>query len=714
MAQVPYQPVPTVAPSTEGTPNISVGAPGAAFGAGVAKELGDAGQMLFTNAMQMQQLQNEADVNQAMTDYLIKSGELDNAFRLLQGNKAQAQLPQHIQALTELRANSRAGLNPMAQKLFDRETMRRYGYDVVNASNYAATQAKAFHKQSVEANQIAMADRTAKDPYNTKYMDDVIQGTIDSETKLSLDEGDTNPMTKVRVQQKVGRVISAVSASMARHDPDSAKGLLERWKDKIPEVDYLKALDTVNTRAVQVHSAMDARRLVGGEAAVSPQDANLVVQIAATKGWTGGTFTPENISRLVSQESGWQNLPPNKAGYAGFFQMKPKEFGLTPDDFAKMSFEDQLNLYASQYLTKHGYTGVEDLGVMNAAPAFSKASDSAIAYPAGSIEAVSNPQWVKYSNAGGAVTVGGIKAWAAAGVSGLTPETNMSKLLDKGAQLAKMRFPGNPVLQEQYLEAFQTRLRSNAALQRSELKTQMQANRNGIDETLFKIGANGLGPRDLDEAMAIDPNFQQKWETAKVLNPTISKHIKDTFQYWSNVEHRTGTLGWEARVDAANGLAAGLHPGDIEQFLAISPASLGAPYGVTEKIRAKQLAVQKKAQDTARLNSYLRAVQPQLADAGIYANNPGEYNQFVGAFQAKIEDWESKNPAKRLPEADAKGMAASLIRERGGWWGFFTTRNFEVPSSFITEEMQNKFEKRFGHAPTPADIYRLYQLSKTP
>lgn len=162
-------------------------------------------------------------------------------------------------------------------------------------------------------------------------------------------------------------------------------------------------------------------------AAQSPQESNmplldlssLVDKVAGEFGYNkpGTTFTPDNVAKLVHQESANKNEPPNKYGYAGYFQMKPSEFGLTPRDFANMSFEDQLRLYAGKYLPKYKYTGTEDLGVLNAAPAYANKPDDFVAYRAGSKEALANPQWVKHSNANGAVTVGGIKAWAQGGAA---------------------------------------------------------------------------------------------------------------------------------------------------------------------------------------------------------------------------------------------------------------------------------------------------------
>lgn len=727
MPRVPfqYQPYPEVSPTTEGTPSVHVDTPVAAFGGATAQATSALGRTLehsadtlFNTALSMQKDQLEANVNEAVTQNLVSTGELDNKFRLLQGKDPQEQLEGHKNTLVSSRESIRNGLKTdYERKLFDRETMRRLGYDIVNASNYSAQQFKQYTNQSYEANQLSMVDRVAKDPYNEQYVNDVIQSTIDSESKASAALGDPPELTQMKIKAKLGRVVDGLTNSLAKENPDRAMQILEKFykEDKVSATQYQETKAKITDKGIQYHSAMDARTLAGGP--VPPnhpaaQAAPIIAQIAEIKGWDkpGSTFTTENIYRLVQQESGGKNMPPNQYGYAGYFQMKPKEFGLTPADFAKMSFEQQLDLYANSYLKKYGYDGTQDLGVMNAAPAFGKSSDLKIAYPAGSPEAMANPSWVKYSQAGGAVTVGGIKAWAAAGGQGSVtiPEVTLPEIMQRGAELAKKHFPDNVAAQERYLEQLGSHAQRNSTLMRSQITQTIRANRTAIDSVLFNPGAGDRGPTSLEEANRIDPNFGQKWEDAARLNPTITKHINDTFNYNAKQDvpmNQERFDRWQA--------AKGMRVTDPDQFKTLSLASLDLPRAQYNELHTMQLADAKKTQDTSKINGYLRAVQPMINDAGIYANNPGKYNQFVGAFQARIEEMAGQKGGKMPTVAEAQGIAASLIRDRGGFMGFGTTQDFEVPSSFITDELKDKFAKKYGHEPTPAEIFRLYQLSKT-
>ncbi|MDO8876356.1 MAG: hypothetical protein Q7V40_09650, partial [Pseudolabrys sp.] len=182
-------------------------------------------------------------------------------------------------------------------------------------------------------------------------------------------------------------------------------------------------LDALSAQNVFAQPTKTESTLPSGEGQY-PQYANIIKQIGAEKGWQ--SFNPATVGQLLKGESGGRNMPPNKYGYTGYFQMRPNEFTkdgqflpnarnyggprMTPQDFANMSFAEQAQLYANR-LEKLGYDGTQNLGVMNAAPAFKNAADDTVAYPAGSRAAAANPAWVRNSDAGGAVTVAGIKRW---------------------------------------------------------------------------------------------------------------------------------------------------------------------------------------------------------------------------------------------------------------------------------------------------------------
>ena len=127
---------------------------------------------------------------------------------------------------------------------------------------------------------------------------------------------------------------------------------------------------------------------------ITNANADIIGRIAEEKGWKTDTWNPQQISNLVAQESGGRNLPPNRYGFAGYFQLqtdpnKKGYMGVTWDQMQNMPFDQQARLY-SDYLTKFKYSGSENLGVMNAAPAFANKPDDTIVYRANSREAKAN------------------------------------------------------------------------------------------------------------------------------------------------------------------------------------------------------------------------------------------------------------------------------------------------------------------------------------
>src|SRR5581483_2698427 len=94
MPQVPYQPVPQVAPSEAATPGVRVNAPTEAFGGasaaateGLGKGFEQAGNELFGRAVALQQLANETEAREADAQYMLQAGDLHAKFNALEGKE---------------------------------------------------------------------------------------------------------------------------------------------------------------------------------------------------------------------------------------------------------------------------------------------------------------------------------------------------------------------------------------------------------------------------------------------------------------------------------------------------------------------------------------------------------------------------------------------------------------------------------------------------
>jgi hypothetical protein len=122
---------------------------------------------------------------------------------------------------------------------------------------------------------------------------------------------------------------------------------------------------------------------------------------------------------LVQGESGMGRNMVQRNQYAGYFALGSDEayrkMGLSKQQFAALPFDQQLDAY-TRWAKQNDPSGthIRNLGLFNAASALSWQGkpDDTVVYPAGSREARANAStWGANSNAGGAVTIGGIKRY---------------------------------------------------------------------------------------------------------------------------------------------------------------------------------------------------------------------------------------------------------------------------------------------------------------
>lgn len=163
----------------------------------------------------------------------------------------------------------------------------------------------------------------------------------------------------------------------------------------------------------------------------------------------------------------------------------------------------------------------------------------------------------------------------------------------------------------------------------------------------------------------------------------------------------------------------GLRTTNPDAFQNLDVADSGLPRAMQKEMINLQLSDAKKLNDTTRINAALRTVAPMLNDSGIYASRTdtdtnAKYNQFVGAFDQKLSEFE-KEKQKFPNEEEQRQIAAGLLGTVAGS-GWFKTdvggrQGFEVPSQFKSQVVPD-FIKNFGRPPTPRELYRLYQKNQ--
>lgn len=275
MPTVPYQPVSEVTPSGQGLSYFSdKGATEAAFGVNVGTAMEHFGQQLErtastveSNVLASQALKNEADVNQAVTADIMTSGELNNKFRQLPGSQAQEALDDHVKALKESREKLRAGLsNDMARKMFDQQTMHRMGLDVVNSSQYAATQMKQFTKQSYSDKSDAIIQDMSENAVGANDPSRFQRGVkqlIDIEHEKGKLDGDNPEAVNKSIRTQLTKATSAITSALSKNDPAAAQKVLDMAREKkVVDASQVENIQNkIDSNAVQNYALLDAAKI---------------------------------------------------------------------------------------------------------------------------------------------------------------------------------------------------------------------------------------------------------------------------------------------------------------------------------------------------------------------------------------------------------------------------------------------------------------------
>lgn len=240
MPGVPYDPVPSIAPTEAATPRPNVNAPVGAFGGEVAHAIEGlgavtthAGNELFGRAVAIQQLNNETEAREADAKYMIGAGDLHAKFNSLEGQERVKAFPQYTKDLQDLRVKTRNDLsNPMAQKMYDASSLSTMGRSIFNGAGAAATANKEWAHTTVNAQHELLVKGTYDSPDDdSAFRAAISQNHSTSATRAALTPGGASP-ERVALMQRQGdsTIASNRILGMARNQPYKASQMLEQYK----------------------------------------------------------------------------------------------------------------------------------------------------------------------------------------------------------------------------------------------------------------------------------------------------------------------------------------------------------------------------------------------------------------------------------------------------------------------------------------------------
>lgn len=267
MPQVP-SPVPSVGVSDTPLSKVSINTPEAAFGGATAaaisslgRTLDSAGSELFSRALALKQVDNEAEAKEADTQYMIQTGQLHAEYNSLQGDAAVKAYPKYQTDLEAERNKIRDGLsNDTVKKLYDSSTKSTMGRNIFNGAGHAATQQKQHVAGASTSRVDALMDQTIQSPDERTF----ISSLKSVEAEIRGTQAGIAGWSPEKAEEEVARAKSKLITNrvqgLSRTDPFAAQDFLEKNRSSLIAADVNKA-DNFAQSAVRGLGA----KLISGE-----------------------------------------------------------------------------------------------------------------------------------------------------------------------------------------------------------------------------------------------------------------------------------------------------------------------------------------------------------------------------------------------------------------------------------------------------------------
>ena len=304
MPVVPYSPVANVEPTTQGISPVRIDAPSAAFGTDVAAAIGGlgkavegAGNELYARADAMQQLKNESDARDADTQYMIAAGDLHAKYSALEGKAAVDAYPDYAKALQDARIQQRNTLtNPIAQKMYDGNSLSTMGRSIFNGAGHAATENKAYALGTATSQVDLDAKAVEDNPQDDAAFNQKIQKTQANAKTISALKGfdDGGAQEQDLTRKLTSGIWASRITGFAKTDPFAASTYLDAHKTEMTQTDYDRVSNIVQTKGTAVgavniaNSVFAAHRQPDGTYDATAAEMHDEVKAQATK------FDPDN------------------------------------------------------------------------------------------------------------------------------------------------------------------------------------------------------------------------------------------------------------------------------------------------------------------------------------------------------------------------------------------------------------------------------------
>lgn len=697
-SQVPYTGEPTVAPTDAPIPSRTADAPLSAFGGASAAaesqlggQLEKSGTELWDRAVAMQQLNQQADAINKISDLADKQTDEYMKFRSLEGKAAVDAFPGFKDKMNQMREDVGATLgSDYARKLYLQESRAQQTRVMFSAAAHAGDQQKSYLKGTSQAHIDSGQNAVSAMPDSEEaYQDSLNRNRAEAEVQQGLHGwSDDQKQDFIRTQDAT-TVYNRVTA-LARTQPLAAQKILDKAMDdgKISGDMAGKAAEFVRTHKLNVTSRVESANIITGEGGhfgegkVSPD--RLLDAVRANE--SGGNY--QQIHPDVTHKVNGQTITEHALGAYGIMQsnLQPwlKEAGMpamSEQEFLNDSkAQDNLARFKlSQYQDQYGSANKAALtwftGSPNPDPNRSDGGTTAARY-------------VQKLNGRLAQTASGSEVQGIAG-----------SVADKLA-------PNDPELKESLSQRTLALHRQTLQVQREDefYRTQTVAN-------AMAPGQDGKLVTSVDE---FSPEAQDAYAN---MNPTNKARVQKVLaqnakgDYTETPENQKAYRGWIGKI-----LDQQKTPEAIEEIVNHDFANEPMPWAQRKQLMDFQTKVFKGTLADPGLGQTLQVLSPMMQNAGIDKKKDSEgYAQFTGALHLLREQFIQDNGKKPGPD-DIRTMGAGLLREQsypGSVLGIIPwSRSESVYRLPVPERDRNEITNRFkadqSREPTETEVQSIY------
>ncbi len=713
MPQIPAEYIPTVQPGQpiEGriAPNTIDRASPENFGGQVGQALNQGGNELAQNALQRQQLINEAHVNDVYANQFSPQLQtLRQNYMKLEGKDAEDQFPAYQAQVQGLMTDTRASFqSPMAQKLFDEQAIRRTERELDTMSNYAAVQTKQYQWTS----HTAMIDNLVNDSAANFNQPQILQDNATKSDQLTIDyfsKHGYDPNTpegaaviKAQMNQNAAKLWSGVIERYATSgDITSASKLLDiKTKDgTLPGDAQLKLQEKLKPQMEMLQSTAAMGRVTGSavgqtigmKAQQQGMDPNLAVTVWSAEGGVINPATKNPTSSATGHfqiiDSTWKDL--GGTDQDRFDSGRQIDLGLQNIKQATSALTKDLGQQPQPwqvYLAhQQGIAGATAL--LHADPNASAAS------------VVGNPDAITLNMPGATkdTTVAQFNNFIQGYVqkhatmydpNGLPTAQNIrdnfQQHVDGLRQQAQIDNPNDPTLGDKYVNNY---VQKTATVLHADQMTD-QADRDTIKKALS--GPNGF--KSMDEALA-NPQFKNAYAATIQRDPGAVYTAQ-------NMANANAANMWDppatAETDARYRQLDGLRFGKKEEREAFKNMDLDPYYGampvaqwndLVKSQNPMRLAGAKQAEQSVSITHAQTIVAPLLRQAAMDEQSrfygvdkdpysvaatsatgydpqkaAGKYTAYLSELNANVQNWRDNNGGKKPSDAEIYKIGQDMI-----------------------------------------------------